>query len=212
MPTPQHNSTNSALLTDLYQFTMAQGFYHSGKADELACFHVVFREYPFGGGYAIACGIQQIAEYIQNFNFTKEDIDYMASITASDGKPMFTPDFLKYLKKLKLSVTIDTVNEGDVVFPHEPVVRVIGPILQCQILETPILNCFNFQTLVATKAARVCAAANCPVAEFGLRRAQGYSGGVWASRAAVVGGCASTSNVEAGKMFNIPVSGTHSHS
>ena len=125
---------------------------------------------------------------------------------------LFHADFLEYLGNLKLSVDIDAVPEGTIVFPNEPLVRVMGPILECQLIETPLLNCVNFETLIATKAARVCQAAEAPVAEFGLRRAQGAAGGVWASRAAVVGGCASTSNVLAGRLFDIPVSGTHAHS
>lgn len=136
----------------------------------------------------------------------------MASLDAPAGGPLFDPAFLEYLRDLRLSVDIDAVPEGTIVFPHEPLVRVTGPIMQCQLIETALLNMVNFQTLIATKAARVCRAAKGrPVAEFGLRRAQGL-GGVWASRAAVVGGCASTSNVLAGKLFDIPVSGTHAHS
>lgn len=202
----------SALLTDLYQLTMAQSYLHSGKANQSACFYLFFRDYPFNGGYAIACGIQQIVEYVENFEFTQCDIDYLAGINGNDGKPLFKRDFLQYLLDLKIDLDIDTVLEGTVVFPNEPVLRVCGSILQAQIIETAILNAFNFETLIATKASRICSAANCPVAEFGLRRAQGYSGGVWASRAAVVGGCSSTSNVVAGKLFDIPVSGTHAHS
>lgn len=202
----------SALLTDLYQLTMAQSYLHSGKANQSACFYLFFRDYPFNGGYAIACGIQQIVEYVENFEFTQCDIDYLAGINGNDGKPLFKQDFLQYLLDLKIDLDIDAVLEGTVVFPNEPVLRVCGSILQAQIIETAILNAFNFETLIATKASRICSAANCPVAEFGLRRAQGYSGGVWASRAAVVGGCSSTSNVVAGKLFDIPVSGTHAHS
>ena len=185
----------SAILTDLYQLTMAQGYFHNSQKDMQACFYMFFRDYPFEGGYAIACGVEQISEYIQNFKFTKQDIDYLSQIKGSNNKQIFAPDFLDYLLNLKLEIDIDCVEEGTVVFPHEPILRACGPILQCQIIETAILNAFNFQTLVATKASRICFAAGCPVSEFGLRRAQGYAGGVWASRAAVVGGCASTSNV-----------------
>lgn len=203
---------NYELLTDLYQLTMAQGYWKSGKATEQACFHMYFRTNPFEGGFTIACGMAQLAEMVETFTFTEDDIAYLASLPAPGGGSLFDPDFLEWLAKLELSVDIDAVHEGTVVFPNEPLVRVCGPILECQLLETALLNCVNFQSLVATKAARVCLAADAPVAEFGLRRAQGIAGGVWASRAAVVGGCASTSNVLAGQMFNVPVSGTHAHS
>lgn len=201
-----------ALLTDLYQLTMAQGYWENGKADEQACFHMFFRDNPFKGGFAIACGAAQLAEMIDGFSFSDDDIAYLASLDAPGGGALFDSDFLEYLRSMRLTVQVDAVREGTVVFPMEPIVRVTGPILQCQLLETALLCCMNFQTLIATKAARVCLAAEAPVAEFGLRRAQGAGGSLWASRAAVVGGCASTSNVLAGKMFDIPVSGTHAHS
>ncbi len=203
---------NYELLTDLYQLTMAQGYWASGKKDERACFHMYFRHNPFDGGFSIACGLAQLAEMVETFHFTPEDRSYLSQLKAPGGGPLFEEDFLDWLCELELSVDIDAVVEGTPVFPNEPLVRVVGPIMQCQLLETALLNCVNFQTLVATKAARVCLAAEAPVAEFGLRRAQGIAGGVWASRAAVVGGCASTSNVLAGQMFNVPVSGTHAHS
>lgn len=201
-----------ALLTDLYQITMAQGYWENGKADEEACFHMFFRDNPFKGGFAIACGAAQLAEMIDGFSFSDDDIAYLASLDAPGGGALFDRDFLSYLRSMRLSVDVDAAREGTVVFPMEPIVRVTGPILQCQLLETALLCCMNFQTLIATKAARVCLAAQAPVAEFGLRRAQGAGGSLWASRAAVVGGCASTSNVMAGKMFGLPVSGTHAHS
>lgn len=201
-----------ALMTDLYQLTMAQGYWNAGKTDEQACFHMYFREYPFKGGYAVACGMDQLAEMVETFRFSSEDVAYLAGLEAPGGGSLFDERFLEYLADFKLTCDIDAVREGTIVFPHEPLVRVTGSIMQCQLLETALLNCVNFQTLIATKAARVCrAAAGRPVAEFGLRRAQGL-GGVWASRAAVVGGCASTSDVLAGKLFYIPVSGTHAHS
>ncbi|WP_371807461.1 nicotinate phosphoribosyltransferase [Adlercreutzia sp. ZJ141] len=200
------------LLTDLYQLTMAQGYWESGQADMQACFHMYFRDYPFAGGYAVACGMAQLADLVDTFRFSESDIAYLASLDAPGGGKLFKQDFLDMLADFRLHVDIDAVVEGTIVFPHEPLVRVCGPILDCQIIETALLNCVNFQTLVATKAARVCAVAGAPVAEFGLRRSQGAFGGVWASRAAVVGGCASTSNVLAGKLFGLPVSGTHSHS
>ena len=201
-----------ALLTDLYQLTMAQGYWKTGLSEDQACFHMYFRDNPFSGGYSIACGMAQLAELVDGFRFSGEDCEYLAGLKAPGGGALFEPEFLEWLGDLRLSVDIDAVHEGTVVFPNEPLVRVTGPIMQCQLLETALLNCVNFETLIATKAARVCLAAESPVAEFGLRRAQSYAGGVWASRAAVVGGCASTSNVLAGKLFGLPVSGTHAHS
>ena len=203
---------NEPLLTDLYQLTMAQGYWECGQANTQACFHMFFRDYPFQGGYAVACGMAQLAELIDEFSFSEDDLAYLASIAAPGGGMLFKPEFLEYLRTFTLHVDIDAVVEGEIVFPYEPLVRVTGSIMECQLLETALLNCVNFETLVATKAARVCMAAQAPVAEFGLRRAQGAAGGVWASRAAVVGGCTSTSNVLAGKLFDIPVSGTHAHS
>lgn len=201
-----------ALLTDLYQITMAQGYWDAGKTDEEASFTMYFRDYPFKGGYAVACGMAQLADMVEQFRFSTDDVAYLASLDAPGGGKLFDPAFLDYLADLRLTVDIDAVPEGTIVFPHEPIVRVNGPIMQCQLLETALLNMVNFQTLIATKAARVVRAAKGrPVAEFGLRRAQGL-GGVWASRAAVVGGCASTADVLAGKLFDIPVSGTHAHS
>lgn len=202
-----------AALTDLYQLTMAQGYFDNGMGSTQACFHMYFRNYPFKGGYAVACGMDQLAELVETYSFSKDDIEYLSELDAPGGGKLFHKEFLDFLGNLSLSVDIDAVAEGTIVFPNEPIVRVIGPILECQLIETPLLNCVNFETLIATKAARVTqAAAGAPVAEFGLRRAQGAAGGVWASRAAVVGGCASTSNVLAGRMFDIPVSGTHAHS
>lgn len=203
---------NYSLLTDLYQLTMAQGYWECNKLEEEACFHAFFRTNPFEGGFAIACGMDHVLDVIENYRFTDDDIAYLASLEAPGGGKLFDPKFLEYLHSMELSVDIDAVREGTVVFPNDPLLRVTGPILQCQLLETALLNCVNFETLIATKAARVCLAAQAPVAEFGLRRAQGEDGGLRASRAAVVGGCASTSNVLAGKLFDIPVSGTHAHS
>lgn len=200
------------LLTDLYQLTMAQGYWETGQRDTRACFHMYFRDYPFKGGYAIACGMAQLAELVESFAFSEDDLAYLASLDAPGGGPLFKRAFLDYLRDFRLDVDIDAVAEGTVVFPHEPLVRVRGPIMDCQLIETALLNCVNFETLIATKAARVCLAAQSPVAEFGLRRAQGAAGGLWASRAAIVGGCSSTSNVLAGKLYGIPVSGTHAHS
>ena len=202
---------NQPLLTDLYQITMAQGYWECGKLDTQACFHMYFRDYPFKGGYAVACGMSQLADLVDGFSFSDEDIAYLAGLPAPGGGKLFKPGFLEYLRTMECELEIDAVPEGTIVFPHEPMVRVVGPILQCQLIETPLLNCVSFETLIATKSARICTAAKAPVAEFGLRRAQGAAGGMWASRAAIVGGCASTSNVLAGREFNLPVSGTHAH-
>ena len=202
-----------ALLTDLYQLTMAYGYYKEGMHEYESVFHLTFRKNPFGGGYAVACGIETVKEYLRNFRFENTDIEYLKTLTGNDDKPLFDSDFLNYLSNLEFGCDIDGVLEGTVVFPHEPILRVRGPLLQCQLLETALLNIINFQTLIATKASRICyAAGDDPVLEFGLRRAQGIDGSLAASRAAFIGGCSSTSNVLAGKLFDIPVKGTHAHS
>ena len=202
-----------ALLTDLYQLTMAYGYWKSGRADVQSVFHLFFRKNPFRGGYAIAAGLEPIIEILQDFRFDQQDLAYLASLTGNDDQPLFEPDFLSYLGKLQFNCDVDAVPEGTVVFPHEPLLRIKGPIVQCQILETLLLNTINFQTLIATRASRLAkAAGDEPVLEFGLRRAQGIDGGLAASRAAYIGGCSATSNVLAGKLYGIPVKGTHAHS
>ncbi len=204
---------NMTLLTDLYEITMAQGYWSQGKLDTEACFYSFYRDNPFGGGYGIFCGANQIAELIDGFGFTDDDIEYLASLPSPAGTPLFDPEFLAWLTDLELSVDICAVPEGSPVFPREPLVRVMGPLLQCQLLEPAILNGVNFQTLIATKASRIChAAEGRAVSEFGLRRAQGPDGALSSSRAAYVGGCSSVANVLAGKLYDIPVSGTHAHS
>lgn len=201
------------LLTDLYQLTMAYGYFRSGMMNHEAVFHLFFRRNPFQSGYTIAAGLANAIEFIENFQFEKSDLDYLASLKGDDNKALFDKEFLQYLKKFKLTVDIDAVEEGTLVFPQEPLIRVKGPLLHCQLLETPLLNCINFPTLVATKASRICYAAKGePVLEFGLRRSQGFDGGLTASRAAYIGGCIGTSNVLAGKQYGIPVKGTHAHS
>jgi len=203
----------SALFTDLYQLTMAQGYWHAGIADTSACFHLFFRSNPFGGGYSLNCGLQQALEYLDGLTFTRGDVDYLAQQMGPDGLPLFGPEFLEWLLALEFKLDVDAIPEGTVVFPREPLVRVTGPIAQCQLVETALLNIINFQTLVATKASRVCVAAQGDaVIEFGLRRAQGPDGGLSASRAAYVGGCVGTSNTLAGRVHGIPVGGTHAHS
>jgi len=202
-----------ALLTDLYQLTMAYGYWKSGRAELEAAFHLFFRRLPFGGGYAVAAGLGPAVEWLERFRFEASDLEYLAGLRGNDGRPLFEPAFLEYLAGLRLTCSIDALPEGTLVFPHEPLVRVVGPILECQLLETALLTLINLPTLIATKAARVChAAAGQTVVEFGLRRAQGIDGGMSASRAAMIGGCAATSNVLAGKLLGVPVKGTHAHS
>jgi nicotinate phosphoribosyltransferase len=205
--------TSLALLTDFYELTMACGYWKLGLADRQAVFYHLFRQNPFNGGFAIAAGLEYLIDYLANLRFTDDDLAYLAALTGNDGKPIFDLPFLDHLRTLRFCCDVDAIPEGTAVFPNEPLVRVTGPILQAQIIETVVLNLVNFQTLIATKAARVCLAASPhPVIEFGLRRAQGIDGGLAASRAAYVGGCAATSNVLAGKLFSIPVRGTHAHS
>lgn len=211
MKLPQRNF--SALTTDLYEVTMACGYWNARVSDYEAAFHVTFRENPFAGEFTIACGLATAIDFLCAFHFGETEIDYLASQRGNDGKPLFSGGFLEYLRGLRLTCDIDAIPEGTLVFPNEPLVRVRGPIIQCQLLETALLNILNFESLIATKAARVCLAAkNDPVIEFGLRRAQGVDGGLTAARAAFVGGCAGTSNLQAGQQFGIPVSGTQAHS
>lgn len=202
-----------ALLTDLYELTMAYGYWKAGIGDRQAVFHLIFRDNPFRGGFTIAAGLAHVVDYLEHVHFGQPDIAYLAGLSGVDGKPLFEPAFLDVLGGTSLVCDVDGIPEGTVVFPHEPLIRVRGPLIQAQILETALLNLVNFQTLIATKAARVVIAARGePVLEFGLRRAQGIDGALSASRAAYIGGCAATSNVLAGRLFGIPVKGTHAHS
>ncbi len=202
-----------ALLTDLYQLSMACGYWHTQVADHEAVFHLTFRRPPFGGAYAVAAGLAQALEYLHDLRFEESDCAYLATLQGNDGKPMFATGFLDYLRELRFNCTVDAVPDGRVVFPHQPLLRVRGPIIAAQLVETALLTAMNFHTLIATKASRVVQAARgAPVLEFGLRRAQGFDGGLSASRAAYLGGCAATSNVLAGKLYGIPVRGTHAHS
>lgn len=208
-----HANESMSLLTDLYQLTMAYGYWKQGKANQSAVFHLFFRKSPFRGGYTIAAGLEPVLEFLRGFRFSSDDVEFLSTIEGNDGQPLFEPAFLRYLSELELTLDLDAVQEGTVVFPHEPLLRVRGSILQCQLLETALLNIVNFQSLIATKAARVVTAAKGDaVLEFGLRRAQGVDGALAASRAAYIGGCTATSNVLAGKRFGIPVKGTHAHS
>ncbi len=202
-----------ALLTDFYQLTMSYAAWKEGVAGREACFVLSFRRNPFEGGFAVAAGLEHAVDYVANHRFERADLDWLAGQAGRDGRPLFEPAFLEFLATLRLECDVDAVPEGTAVFPHEPLLRVRGPIIPCMLLETPLLTLIGFQTLVATKAARVCLAARGdPVVEFGLRRAQGIDGGLAASRAAFIGGCAGTSNVLAGRLYGIPVTGTHAHS
>jgi nicotinate phosphoribosyltransferase len=194
-----------ALLTDFYELTMAYGYWESGKESDEAAFHLFFRENPFDGGFAIAAGLQSVIEYLDALRFAADDLQYLGEF--------FPPRFIEHLRGFRFTCDVDAVPEGTVVFPHEPLLRVTGPIAQAQIVESALLNFINFQTLIATKASRiVLAAKGDPVIDFGLRRAQGVDGALSATRAAFIGGVSSTSNVLAGARFGIPVKGTHAHS
>lgn len=197
-----------ALLTDLYQLTMVYGYWKSKMTDREAVFHLNFRRWPFKGGYALAAGLETAIRFIkEELHFTESDLAYL------DSLDLFEEEFLQFLSTFSFACDVDAMPEGTLVFPYEPLLRVKGPIWQAQLLESPILNLVNFQTLIATKAARICQAAYPDsVVEFGMRRAQGVDGAISASRAAFIGGCESTSDVIAGKLFGIPVRGTHAHS
>lgn len=197
---------NLTLLTDLYELTMMQGYYKTGENDSVI-FDVFYRKNPSGSGYAIACGLEQVIDYIKNLSFSYDDIDYLR------GLGIFDEDFLEYLAGYHFTGDIYAIPEGTVVFPKEPLLKVIAPIMEAQLVETAILNIINHQSLIATKASRVCYAADGDgVMEFGLRRAQGPDAGTLGARAAMIGGCIGTSNVLTGQLYDVPVLGTHAHS
>ena len=199
-------SRNLTLMTDLYELTMMQGYFKNENRQKVI-FEVFFRKNPFGGGYSVACGLEQVIEYIEDLKFSEDDLDYLKSTG------IFQDDFLEYLRTFTFTGDIYAIPEGTVVFPRVPLMKVVAPIDQAQFLETALLNIINHQSLIASKASRVCySAGETPVMEFGLRRAQGPDAGIYGARAAVIGGCVGTSNVLAGKMFDIPVMGTHAHS
>ena len=201
------NSNDLTLLTDLYELTMMQGYHMTGVANKTVVFDLFYRKNPCDNGYAIAAGLEQAIEYIQNLNFSKEDIAYLK------GLQIFSGEFITYLEKFHFSGDIYAIPEGTVVFPQEPLMRIKAPIMEAQLVETALLNIINHQSLIATKAARVVwAAQGDPIMEFGLRRAQGPDAGTLGARAAVIGGCCGTSNVLTGKLFDVPVKGTHAHS
>lgn len=193
------------LHTDLYQINMMQVYFEQGIHNKKAVFEVYFRKLPFSNGYAVFAGLERIVHYLSNLTFSATDLDYLRQ----QGYP---EDFLDYLAHFKMELTVRSAKEGDLVFANEPIVQIEGPLAQCQLVETAILNIVNFQTLIATKASRIRAVIEDePLLEFGSRRAQEMDAALWGTRAAVVGGANATSNVRAGKLFNIPVSGTHAH-
>ncbi|MEE2643385.1 MAG: nicotinate phosphoribosyltransferase [Myxococcota bacterium] len=204
---------HSALSTDLYQLTMACAAWRHRMHDQRTVFHLSYRRAPFGGAYTITAGLALVVEYLKGWRFDRAARDYLAEQRAADGGPRFPDGFLRWLEESRLEIDLDAIPEGRLSFPHSPLLRVEGPLAQAQLLETPLLSCLNFQTLIATKASRVVdAAGGAPVLEFGLRRAQGLSAGLEAARAAYLGGCAATSNVAAGLAYQIPIRGTHAHS
>ena len=201
------DSRNLTLLTDFYELTMMRGYLNAGMADRLVIFDLFYRRNPSGNGYAIAAGLDQAVEYIRDLHFSDCDIEYLRETC------FFDEAFLNALRNFRFTGDIYAVPEGTVVFPQEPLIKVKAPVFQAQLLETALLTIINHQSLIATKAARVCQAAQGdPVLEFGLRRAQGPDAGVYGARAAVIGGCSATSNVLAGRMFGVPIRGTHAHS
>ena len=197
---------NLTLLTDLYQLTMMQGYFKN-PTDQVVVFDMFYRKNPCSGGYAIAAGLEQVIDYIKGLHFSYEDIEYLKSLN------IFDTDFLEYLRSFHFTGDIFAIPEGTVVFPREPLLKVIAPIMEAQLIETAILNIINHQSLIATKASRVVHAARGDgIMEFGLRRAQGPDAGIYGARAAMIAGCVGTSNVLAGAMFDVPISGTHAHS
>ncbi|MEG1946118.1 MAG: nicotinate phosphoribosyltransferase [Lachnospiraceae bacterium] len=200
------STLNLTLLTDLYELTMMQGYFKTNNR-EVVVFDAFYRNNPDGGGYAICAGLEQIIDYIKNLHFSHEDISYLGSLG------IFEDDFLEYLRTFQFSGDIYGIPEGTIIFPREPLLKVIAPIMEAQLVETAILNILNHQCLIATKAARVCyAAKGDDVIEFGLRRAQGPDAGTYGARAAMIGGCCGTSNVLCGQLFDVPLKGTHAHS
>ncbi|MFQ9616329.1 MAG: nicotinate phosphoribosyltransferase, partial [Clostridium butyricum] len=198
---------NLTMLVDFYELTMGNGYFNKGLKDKIAYFDMFFRRVPDGGGYCIMAGVEQLIEYLNNLEFTDEDINYLKN------KNMFSDEFLEYLRDFDFCCDVWAVPEGNPVFPSEPLVTVRGPVIQAQFLETMILLTVNHQTLIATKANRICRAAEGrPVMEFGSRRAQGYDGAIYGARAAIIGGCSSTACTLSDRMFNIPAVGTMAHS
>ena len=197
---------SQTLHTDAYQINMIQTYYEEGIADKRAVFEVFFRKMPFRNGYGVFAGLEHIVHYIENLHFSQTDIDYLRE--AED----YSEDFLNYLANFKFRGSIRSAVEGELVYAHEPLLQVEGPLADCQLVETAILNIVNYQTLIATKAARIrSVAGDDALMEFGTRRAQEFDAAIWGTRAAYIGGFDATSNVRAGKIFGIPISGTHAH-
>ena len=198
---------NLTLLTDLYELTMMQGYFKHKDQNKTVVFDAFFRNNPFGGGYSIMCGVEQLVKYLDELHFSSQDIEYLRSLK------IFDEDFLDYLADFKFHGDVYCIPEGSLIFPREPLVKVVAPIMEAQLVETAILCIINHQSLIATKSARIVhAAKGAPIMEFGLRRAQGPDAGTYGARAAVIGGCAGTSNVLCGELFDVPVMGTHAHS
>ena len=198
---------NLTMMTDLYQLTMMYGYYKTGMRDNLATFDMFYRSKDATTHYAIMAGLEQLIEYLENLRFDEESLSYLRSLN------IFDEDFLDELRNFEFHGDVYAVPEGTIVFPGEPLIRVTAPIFEAQLVETALLNIINHQTLIATKASRVVQAAEGgTVMEFGLRRAQGPDAGIYGARAAIIGGCKSTSNVLTGQMYNIPIAGTHAHS
>ena len=198
---------NLTLLTDLYELTMMQGYFREKDANETVIFDAFYRTNPDGNAFSICAGLEQVIDYVKNLHFDDADIEYLR------GLGIFDEDFLEYLHNFKFSGDIYAIPEGTVVFPREPLVKVIAPIMEAQLVETAILNIINHQSLIATKTSRIVFAARGDgIMEFGLRRAQGADAGTYGARAAMIAGCIGTSNVLAGKLFDVPVKGTHAHS
>lgn len=196
---------NLTMLTDLYQLTMINGYFKCGTQNQKAAFDLFYRG-SNGYSYAIAAGLEQAIDYVKNLHFDDDDVDYLRSLG------IFGEDFLNELKKFRFTGDIKAVPEGTLIFPNEPIMTVIAPMFEAQLVETALLNIINHQTLIATTASRLCECTKGAISEFGLRRAQGPDAGLYGARAAYIGGCRSTSNVLAGQMFGIDVKGTHSHS
>jgi len=186
---------------------MLQGYFEEKQANETVIFDMFFRNNPHSGGYSVCAGLQQVIEYIEGLHFADEDISYLKTLN------LFSDKFLSYLKDFKFTGDIYAIPEGSVIFPKEPIMKIVAPIMEAQLIETALLNIINHQSLIATKASRVVFAANGDtVLEFGLRRAQGPDAGIYGARAAMIAGCFATSNVLAGQMFDVPIRGTHAHS
>lgn len=212
-PSIQERLPGQTLLTDFYELTMAYGYWKSGRMQTPAVFTLYFRTNPFHGGYSVAAGLESAVEWLENFHFSEKDLQFLSEMKAPNGELFFEKDFLEILRTSRFECDVDAVPEGSVVFPNEPILKVRGPVWQCQWVEAALLNIINFQSLIATKASRIVfAARGGKVVDFGLRRAQGFDGALSATRAAYIGGISGTSNILASQIYGIPAVGTHAHS